>query len=103
MPLGPKSFPPCSPGVVAAMSAGRPAVATVPMMPTRDRKVISPRARTAWVRPISGRTSSKLVGATPGWERFAVMPHPFVLLRRSSSSPKRPKAILEWEYAPMLS
>ena len=46
-------------------------------------------------RPISGRAASRLVGATPGWARLLVTPQPRALLRRSSSRPNSPKAILD--------
>ena len=53
-------------------------------------------SRVSASRPISGRDPSRLVGATPGWERLLVIPQPCSLLRRSSSSPKSPRAIFEW-------
>ena len=72
---------------VAASSAGSPADATVPASPSRDMTTMSPRPRTADARPTSGRAASRFVGATPGWERVLVMPHPSATLRRCSSSP----------------
>ena len=56
----------------------------------------SPTPVVSSLRPTSGRAASRLVGATPGCERLLVTPQPPARLRRASSSPNSPHAILDW-------
>src|SRR5262245_17024714 len=97
--LGPYIRPPFDVGSVAAMKAGPAADSGVPVRPMRDRTRIRRTPMVSLERPTSGRAASRFVGATPGWDRLLVMPQPAARLRRSSSRPKRPYAILDWLYA----